>query len=92
MSDNRRCDTCRFWTRKGPQLSAATRDPCEKTWLGTCQIEPPKLMMLSGTPVGLWPQTPADRFCGEWEPEISGGGPDDGERANGNIVPFGRSA
>lgn len=82
-----RCETCRFWERKGPQLSAATRDPCEKHWLGTCQIEPPKLMILSGIPVGLWPQTPASRFCGEWEPMFQGpADPDDGER--NTVVPI----
>ena len=89
MSETRteRCETCRFWERKGPPLSAATRDPCEKNWLGTCHIEPPKLMMQSGIPVGLWPQTPASRFCGEWEPEFEGpDGPDDGERST--VVPF----
>lgn len=92
MSVDQCCETCRFWERKGPQLSAATRDPSEKNWLGTCQIEPPKLMMMSGILVGLWPQTPASRFCGEWEPVFSGDDPDDGERADNNIVQFGRPA
>ena len=95
----RRCATCRFWNRQGPQIANAIRDPRAPSDEGTCEAHTPVLVLVAagseGTatarwPVPLFPRTHETRGCGEWEPAQGGGGGDDGERVV--AFPFDRAA
>jgi hypothetical protein len=91
---HRRCETCTWWQRRGPALSAATRDPAadEAADLGACQFGPPTMTQMGqfGMLAGAWPQTRAHRFCREWR-TMETGGPDDGEQAP-VVVPLRKEA
>jgi len=86
-SIERRCATCRFWNRQGPQIANATRDPSVSIEEGTCEAHSPVLIHVEAGqgavsarwPVPLFPRTHESRSCGEWEPRDGDGG-DDGER------------
>lgn len=63
------CDNCEWWVENGPQLANATRDLVKASRVGTCQVRPPAAMLLAGVIVTVFPETHADRFCGEWGPQ-----------------------
>lgn len=83
----RRCATCRFWSRQGAEIANAIRDPGCPDDEGTCEAHAPvPVAVEAGThgasarwSVPLFPRTHETRSCGEWEPREGGGG-DDGER------------
>ncbi len=85
----RTCATCRFWTRQGPQLANAQRDPSCPADEGVCQFAAPVVTMLATGPSGIFPRTHADRWCGQWHLKGGAGGPDDGEHV---VVPLRRVA
>jgi len=85
----RTCATCRFWTRQGPQLANAQRDPSCPSDEGVCQFSAPVVTMLATGPSGIFPRTHADRWCGQWHLKGGAGGPDDGEHV---VVPLRRVA
>lgn len=86
MLSGRSCATCAWWTRKGPRLASASRNPAAAESTGTCQAHAPVVAQVLGggrpLPVSVFPETHESRFCGEWR--AIGGGGDDGER----VLPF----
>lgn len=81
MSCDRICATCAWWTRSGPKLANATRDPSAGPELGVCQINPPVVVQGAGRfPVPMYPETHESRFCSRWASAEAGDDPDDGER------------
>lgn len=86
-SCERRCATCRFWNRQGPEIANATRDPRCPPDEGTCEAHTPTPVAVEAGcatasarwSVPLFPRTHETRSCGEWEPRDDDGG-DDGER------------
>ena len=81
------CSTCAHWHRAAPPLATAIRHANPDQWVGTCQLLAPSLISQAGVPMTLFPQTHADRTCGDWM--ISGPhGPDDGEEIDSNVVPL----
>jgi hypothetical protein len=77
MSDERkeRCGTCRFWTGNWNGKFAEENEP------GDCKRNPPSVPMLqvqvhrlreargaiAGEFTGVWPETNAKDWCGEWQ-------------------------
>lgn len=83
-----RCATCLFWQRGGSMISAAARDPAATDDVGSCNVRSPFVAPSIHFPVGVFPQTHANRFCGDYEPRDEDDG-DDGEREpqpDGNVV------
>ncbi len=76
------CGSSRFWTRSGPRLANATRDPRASADVGTCQVHGPTVVICAGLATSEFPQTHESRFCGDWKGREGGG--DDGER----VLPF----
>jgi hypothetical protein len=82
---SRRCETCRWWDEDGAQFANATREVAPQRNVGTCEVEPPKSVVLpNGVIVSVFPTTHASRVCGRWASLI--GGPDDGERADTTVI------
>ena len=56
MSEERRCDTCQWWTVFHAEL-------------GTCRGAPPMPASTRGEGrFGVWPLTNNDEWCGAWSP------------------------
>ena len=80
------CSTCAHWRRQAPTIATAIRRASPAPDVGTCQLIAPGVFMQAGIPVTLWPETHADRTCGDWM--VSGPfDPNGGEEMN-NIVPL----
>lgn len=84
ISDDVRCATCCFWSRTLPPVTTGHRRACgADDDLGTCQINPPVVLMLGGAAVSMQPQTHATRACMDWVGEAGGpGGPNGGCEAD----------
>lgn len=83
MADPASCATCRHWHEGAPPLSAASLNPQAKANVGTCQLYAPVLTESRWFLVSMFPETHADRSCGDWEERPD---PDDGERADIDTV------
>lgn len=88
----RNCASCHWWSRMGPRLANASRDPSASGDCGTCQVHAPVVVPGDGSfPVSMFPVTHESRFCGDWRLGREGGsGPDGGERVM--IFPLGGTA
>ena len=97
MTCERTCATCAHWSNTEPAMATGIRRAAGADQaIGTCLFSAPTVLSLAGVVVSQWPQTHADRHCGEWTEHA--GGPDNGERAgddrtNGlTVTPFRRAA
>lgn len=63
-----RCETCTWWCRGAAQLSTGSLDGASPSDVGTCQNRTPFVVLSTtpGLPISMWPQTHANRFCGDW--------------------------
>lgn len=84
MTD-RTCATCRWWHQGAPPLATASRHATPVPSVGTCQLYAPVLAETRWFPVTMFPETHADRTCGDWQEGLE---PDDGERASADVVPI----
>lgn len=84
----RRCGTCRWWEEDGAQFATATREISPRKGVGTCEVDRPQCVTLpNGLIVSVFPTTHSDRVCGRWAVLVDGG-PNEGERADGEVVPI----
>ena len=84
MTCERVCANCANWSNTEPSMSTGIRRPRgANEEIGTCLLSGPTVVSLAGIIVSVFPETHADRHCGDWTEEDDGG-PDDGE----TVVPF----
>lgn len=89
----RNCATCVWWERQGPQIATALRDPTCPRDTGICQRHSPIVAQpVDGIAAPLFPRTHETRFCGDWQGQPHGSGPDGGERIASAVTPIRRQA
>jgi hypothetical protein len=86
----RTCATCRWWVPRGATIAQAQRNPAVPINVGTCQARSPQVVRTVFGAQGFWPETHADRYCGEYFPDdFDDGGPGGGEQVPAdNVVPL----
>lgn len=85
------CSTCAWWSNTEPSMATGIRRPNgANPQIGICRRAAPILMQAGGVPMTRFPETHADRGCGQWTGK--GSGPDDGERAPSTVTPFRKAA
>lgn len=58
-----RCADCRFW-----EVGEESEHDVE----GECHRHPPVLVQADGGYVSLWPTCAFDRWCGDFDPKVTG--------------------
>lgn len=84
MSNEPRCDSCRFWVRvDDDDLSGEDRDSllvmaddADRVIVGECRRLPPQVAVGPSSPVCVrvdasgWPLTNEWEWCGEWQAKV----------------------
>lgn len=83
IPEDLRCATCIFWSRTLPPITTGHRRPTgADADLGTCQYNPPVVLVVGGAAVSMQPSTHSTRGCFDWLGQGDGpGGPDGGQEA-----------
>jgi hypothetical protein len=68
MAEPRNCANCYFWTRQGPALASAVRDPSMSLFEGSCGAQPPHVVTTAFGAVAYFPVTHESRSCAGWDP------------------------
>lgn len=85
--DEGMCCTCVWWGEASPPLATALINNLAKRDVGTCEVEPPRILMVMGVPCSMYPETHASRGCSAWRGIV--GDPGGGEEVPSSVVvPF----
>lgn len=67
-SCNEYCSTCRFWNKNVAKLDDIKG---KKIKVSNCRRYSPKVFDVQGNLVSVFPSTPSNEWCGEFEPTWS---------------------